>query len=78
LAGIRYKLPWLIALALTLALWGNLLFEGVSYQRHPDGSGANIGIGLIMMASPIAIAAIGLAVHALQQWRERGRRGGRP
>jgi|GEM_PF-2531712 len=69
LAGARRALPWLAGLALTLALWGYALVEGVRYQRHPDGTGADIGLGLIMLASPLVIAAAALAAHAWQRRR---------
>jgi len=69
LAGARRALPWLTGLALTLALWGYALVEGVRYQRHPDGTGADIGLGLIMLASPLVIAAAALAAHAWQRRR---------
>ncbi|MEA3003922.1 MAG: hypothetical protein QOH81_2710 [Sphingomonadales bacterium] len=64
LIGTTKLLPWLVGLALTLLLWGYALYSGVSYQRHPDGSGADIGLGLIIMASPVFISAIVLAVYA--------------
>jgi hypothetical protein len=60
-------LPWLVGLVLTLTLWGYFTFEGVSYQWHPDGSGANIGLGLFMLVSPIFIAGAGVGAHAWQQ-----------
>lgn len=65
--GIRNKLPWIVGLSLTAAFWGYYLFEGVSYRWHPDGSGANIGLGLIMLLSPIPIAALCLATWGLQR-----------
>jgi len=74
LAGVRRRAPWLTGLALTLAFWSYYVFEGVSYQRHPDGSGANIGLGLLMMASPVFITAAIVAVHVWH--RSRGRRRG--
>lgn len=74
LVGGRRLLPWAVGLAFTLGLWGYLLYDGVSYQWHPDGSGANIGLGLIMMASPIFITPLVLAVHAWQR-REVARAG---
>lgn len=67
LAGARRLLPWLTALALTLALWGWVVFEGVRYQWNPDGSGANIGLGLIMIVSPLFIGGTALAVHLCQR-----------
>jgi hypothetical protein len=71
LAGARRLRPWIVGLALTLSLWGYALYSGVSYQWNPDGTGADIGLGLIMLASPFIISPIVLAIHALQQ------RGGR-
>ena len=67
LAGARRVPPWAVGLALTLSLWGYGLYDGVSYQWHPDGSGADIGLGLIMLASPVFITAAVLAVHFVQR-----------
>jgi hypothetical protein len=44
-----------------------ILYSGVSYQPHPDGSGADIGLGLIMLASPLFITAAVLAAHFAQR-----------
>jgi hypothetical protein len=67
LTGTLRKAPWLVGLALTVILWGYYLFEGVSYQWHPDGTGADIGLGFMMLASPVVITAICLGVHWLQR-----------
>jgi hypothetical protein len=67
LTGTIKKAPWLVGLALTLSLWGYGLYRGVSYQWHPDGSGADIGLGLIMLASPLPITAICLGIYWLQR-----------
>lgn len=67
LTGTLRKAPWFVGLVLTAALWGYVLYDGVSYQWHPDGTGANIGLGLIMLASPVFITAICLAVYRLQR-----------
>ena len=67
LLGARQWLPWLAGLVPTLALWGWYLFKGVNYQWHPDGSGADIGLGLILLASPLVISAICVATFVLQQ-----------
>lgn len=67
LTGTLRKAPWLVGLALTALLWGYYLCDGVSYQWHPDGSGANIGLGLLMLASPLFITAACLGVHWLQR-----------
>jgi hypothetical protein len=69
LTGTLRKAPWLVGLALTLALWGYILYEGVTYQWYPDGTGANIGLGLILLASPVFITAICLGVYWLQRRR---------
>lgn len=66
ITGARTRLPWLVGLALTLGLWGYFLNAGVSYQWHPDGSGVNIGLAFIMLASPLVFTPILLAVHMLQ------------
>jgi hypothetical protein len=73
LMGIGNRLPWLVGLAPTLALWGYDLFDGVSYQWHPDGTGANIGLGLVMLVSPFVIAA---ACFGADTWQRRNKVGG--
>jgi hypothetical protein len=70
LAGTRDKLPWLAAAFLTLALWGWVLFDGVRYQWSGDKSGANIGLGLIMLASPFVITGASMGLYA---WRQKRR-----
>jgi len=67
-------LPWLVGLALTLAFWGYYLFEGLSYQWHPDGSGANIGLGLLLLVSPFIV---GIACLGANAWQRRNSRGNR-
>ena len=67
LLGARHWLPWLAGLVPTLALWSWYLIKGVSYQRHPDGTGADIGLGLILLVSPLVIGAICGATFVLQQ-----------
>ena len=70
LADIKFKLPWLVGLALTLSFWGYVLYDGVSYQWYPDGSGANIGLGLLGLASPLLISVVCIAVYlAERKWR---------
>lgn len=55
LSGVNEKLPWVIGLILTLAFWG--FYVGVVLATRGDGSGANIGLGILMLASPLIIAA---------------------
>ena len=72
LLGARSRGPWLVAFAMTLLLWGYVLFEGVRYRWHPDDSGANIGLGLIMIfVAPVLITAAGLVAHVLAQRSKR-------
>ena len=71
LAGTRDKIPWLVAALLTLAFWGYVLFEGVRYQWTGDTSGANIGLGLIMLVSPFLIGGAAMGIYA---WRRERRR----
>ena len=68
--GTVRKAPWLVGLALTVALWGYLLYEGVSYQWHPDGTsatGAALGFGFVLLASTFFITAVCLGVYWLQR-----------
>lgn len=67
LTGTRKAAPWIVGLSLTLVFWGYYLFQGVSYQLHPDGTGANIGLGLLMLISPVIITAGSIGVHLWQR-----------
>ena len=63
LAGVRGRLPWIVAFALTATLWG--IYLAVGLTAHGDGTGANIGLGLLMVVSPAFIAAAGLLAARL-------------
>jgi hypothetical protein len=65
--GTLKKAPWITGLAFTVLLWGYYLYSGVSYQWHPDGTGANIGLGLMMLISPIFITAACIGVYLGQR-----------
>ena len=54
LAGIRAKLPWLVAALLTVCFWGAYFASGLIAAR--ERTGANIGMGLLMLLSPAVIA----------------------
>ena len=56
LAGIRHKAPWIMGGALTAALWGYYLFDGIRYQLSGDRSGVNFGLAFLMLASPVIIS----------------------
>ena len=55
LAGVKARMPWLVAVGLTLGFW-IVFFVSVLISAR-DGTGANIGMGLIMLVSPIPIAS---------------------
>jgi apolipoprotein N-acyltransferase len=63
LGGIRTRLPWLIGLALTLALWVFVSFANVG--RAPTGA----GLSLLLLASPLIIAIACIAAYAIEQRR---------
>jgi hypothetical protein len=72
LLAVRRLAPWVVALALTLSLWGWWLYSTVHYFWHADGSGADIGTDMMLLASPFVISVIAAAVHfALQDARAR-------
>jgi ABC-type transport system involved in multi-copper enzyme maturation permease subunit len=58
LTGMRAKLPWLVAVILTVCFWGTLFFSAWIAAR--DQTGANIGMGLLMLASPLLITGAAL------------------
>lgn len=59
-AGIGNKLPWLVGVALTAFFWGLLLTDAIS--RDGNGSGANIGLALLLLFSPLIISVACFAV----------------
>lgn len=67
LIGIRSKLPWLVALFLTLCVWGLLFYSVILAAR--DGTGANIGMGWLMLVAPIIISAAAVAATSLNRNR---------
>ena len=63
LAGIWNRAPWIVGIAMTTAFWGYLFFDGLRYHFSGDTSGANIGLGLFMIVSPVIISAACLITH---------------
>lgn len=57
--GISARRPWIVGLCMTLAFWGYYLWD----ITHYEGGGANIGLGLLMLLSPVVITAACLLVH---------------
>ncbi len=66
ITGIRTLLPWLVGLALTLALWGYFVFD---MATGPPG--ANFGLGLIIILSPIIITFACLGAYGWQYEQRR-------
>ena len=59
-AGVSTLLSWTVGLVLTLSLWGYALADAL--LRRGTGTGANIGLGLMVIASPVVISVVCLAV----------------
>jgi len=53
---VASRTPWLVGMALTFGLWGYFAYDVLAH-RH-EGRGVNIGLSLIMLASPLLISAI--------------------
>lgn len=53
ICGISARRPWIAGLCLTAAFWGYYLWD----ITHYEGGGANIGLGIVMIFSPIPITA---------------------
>lgn len=58
--NIRLVASWIVGIALTSSLWGYFLYYVISHRG--DGSGANIGLGLLICISPIIISTACLFV----------------
>jgi hypothetical protein len=67
-AGIHSLKPWLVGCLLTAAFWGYYFYVGISSRG--DNTGANIGLGLLMLVSPILISG---ACIFIARWRGQGR-----
>lgn len=59
--GVVARRPWFVGLALTCSFWGFYLVE---INRPYEGGGANIGLGILMLYSPIPIF-VGSVIAAL-------------
>ncbi len=57
LLGVRARRPWIVALSLTLAFWVHYAYV---ITRPSEGGGANIGLGILMLFSPLPIAGASL------------------
>ncbi len=68
LLGVRKRLPWAVALTLTLSLWAYWLHSTVSYRWHPDGSGVDMGTIFLILTSWVWITLAAFAVDTVQQY----------
>lgn len=57
LLGVSARRPWIVALCLTVGFW---TFYAYVITRPYTGGGANIGLGILMMFSPLPIAGASL------------------
>ncbi len=67
LAEVRDGVAWLVGGAFTATLWGYYLFDGIRYQLSDEISGANIGLGLMLLVSPVFISVACLATAAFRR-----------
>ena len=65
--GVRAKLPWLVAAVLTVCLWSAFFYSVWLAARLQTG--ANIGMGLLLLASPFIIAGAALMAAKLTDAR---------
>ena len=68
MGGIGERLPWLTGLALTVAVWGYILFG----NHQPTGggrSGTGPGFALLVFASPLLISIACIAAYAIAKRR---------
>jgi hypothetical protein len=66
----QHVTPWIIGLVWSSWLAWGWLQKGVAYQRHPDGSGVDLGGALIMLFAPFFITAVCLAIDQLLNMRK--------
>lgn len=64
--GIDARRAWIAALSATAAFWCYYLWNLIHYA----GVGANIGIGILMMVSPVAVTASGLLAWSIGRNRQ--------
>lgn len=58
--GITARRSWITGLSLTAVFWGYYLWD----ISHYEGGGANIGLGILMLLSPIPITGASLLALA--------------
>ncbi|MGZ8336794.1 MAG: hypothetical protein ACXWU1_09050 [Allosphingosinicella sp.] len=68
MAGITARAAWLTGLALTVALWGYSLIDALVLATPERG--ANIGLGLIMLVSPVLISIACVATARIAAGRQ--------
>ncbi len=68
LLGISAPRPWIVALFITVGLWA---FYVYGITRPYEGGGANIGLGILMMFSPLPIAVTSLLSLVISAYRRK-------
>ena len=76
LTGARSPAPWVAGLGMTVALWGFYVFD--AWSSRGSGEGANIGLGLLMLMSPVVISAVCMAIAKPAAARTPARNRARP
>lgn len=69
--NVRRRTPWLLAIALTSAFWCYFVWQVWQDSLTGFAGGANIGLGLIMMASPFVTI---VCLAAWRAWDRAGRK----
>lgn len=67
--GVVARLPWIAGLCLTAVFWGFWLFQ---ITRPYEGGGADIGVALLMMFSPVPILAVCVIAARISAKRQTG------
>lgn len=71
----RYLLAAAVGVILTAALWGLFYYDDYTYWRDEECGGANIGLGLVMVFSPVIVGlGMGISYWLAKSWRTIHRR----
>ena len=54
--------PWVMTFLVTVALHWWWLAKGIAYQKAPDGSGVDMFGALVMLISPLPLAALAIGL----------------
>ena len=65
----RSRAPLAAGLLVALLAWGYAGWDAVRYHIGGEGGGANIGLGLMLLALPALMLAVMAATHAMARAR---------